>query len=88
MAFDNFASAAKTNKKPLLFTCKLQCCDFLCSVIFVFCVPLLEIGTVVAARFAHLFLVSPTLIAMYYLPYENGELKKIVLFTWHCNSLE
>ena len=44
--------------------------------------------TVVAARFAHLFLDSPTLIAMYYLTYENGELKKIVLFTWHCNSLE
>ena len=45
-------------------------------------------STVVAARLAHLFLDSPTLIAMYYLPYENGELKKIVLFTWHCNSLE
>ena len=44
--------------------------------------------TVVATRFAHLFLDSPTLIAMYYLPYENGELKKIVLFTGHCNSLK
>ena len=44
-------------------------------------------GTVVAARFAHLFLDSPTLIAMYYLPYENEELKKVVLFSRHCSSL-
>ena len=43
--------------------------------------------TVVTASFAHLFLDSPTLIAMYYLPYENEELKKVVLFSRHCSSL-
>ena len=37
-------------------------------------------STVVAASFAHLFLDSPTLIAMYYLPYKNGEVKKFVLY--------
>ena len=43
-------------------------------------VTALNYCTVVAARFAHLFLDSPTLIAMYYLPYENEELKKLCSF--------
>ena len=42
--------------------------------------------TVVATRFAHLSLDSPTLIALYCLPYENEELKKVVLFSRHCGS--
>ena len=45
------------------------------------------LSTVVAARFAHLFLDSPTLIALYYLPYENKESKKVELFSRHCSSL-
>ena len=42
-------------------------------------------GTVVETSFATLKLDSPPLISIYYLPYKNGELKKIVFYSGHYN---
>ena len=42
--------------------------------------------TVEKARFAPLTLDSPPLISIYYLPYENGKLKKIVFYSGHHSS--
>ena len=42
--------------------------------------------TVVETSFATLKLDSPPLISIYYLPYKNGELKKIVFYSGHYNS--
>ena len=41
--------------------------------------------TVVETSFATLKLDSPPLISIYYLPYKNGELKKIVFYSGHYN---
>ena len=43
--------------------------------------------TVVETSFATLKLDSPPLISIYYLPYKNGELKKIVFYSGHYSSL-
>ena len=42
-------------------------------------------STVVETSFATLKLDSPPLISIYYLPYKNGELKKIVFYSGHYN---
>ena len=47
---------------------------------------LISFGTVVETSFATLKLDSPPLISIYYLPYKNGELKKIVFYSGHYNS--
>ena len=47
---------------------------------------ILREGTVETTRFAPLTLDSPPLISIYYLPYENGKLKKIVFYSGHHSS--
>ena len=46
-----------------------------------------EVNTVETTRLAHLKLDWPTLIFIYYLPYKNGELEKIVLYSDHHSSM-